>query len=51
LHPRRNEQAGEDIDLIKVDPMLDEFRGNPRFDALVQKVFAPKNSQAGASQL
>ena len=27
---------------IKFDPMLDELRGNPRFDALVQKVFAQK---------
>jgi TolB-like protein/Tfp pilus assembly protein PilF len=27
---------------VKVDPMLDELRGNPRFEALVQKVFAPK---------
>jgi TolB-like protein/class 3 adenylate cyclase/Flp pilus assembly protein TadD len=36
------ERAGSDIGWIKVDPMLDEFRGNPRFEALVQKVFAPK---------
>jgi TolB-like protein/Tfp pilus assembly protein PilF/class 3 adenylate cyclase len=36
------ERAGEDIDLIKVDPMLDELRGNLRFEALVQKVLAPK---------
>jgi TolB-like protein/class 3 adenylate cyclase/Flp pilus assembly protein TadD len=45
------ERAGEDIDLIKVDPLLDDLRGNPRFEALVQKVLAPKNSQTGASQL
>ena len=28
--------------VIKVDPLVDELRGNPRFDALVQKVLAPK---------
>jgi hypothetical protein len=31
---------------IKVDPMLDDLRGNPRFEALVQKVFAPKNGSS-----
>ena len=28
--------------VIKVDPFMDDLRGNPRFDALVQKVIAPK---------
>src|SRR5438477_6026234 len=28
--------------VIKVDPLLDELRGRPRFEALVQKVLAPK---------
>jgi adenylate cyclase len=32
------EHAGNDIALIKVDPMLDDLRGNPRFEALVQKI-------------
>jgi len=27
---------------VKVDPMLDDLRGHPRFEALVQKIFAPK---------
>ena len=34
------------ISYIKVDPMLDALRGHPRFEALVQKVFAPKLPQA-----
>jgi len=33
---RQNEAAK--ISLIRVDPMLDSLRGNPRFEALVQKV-------------
>jgi len=36
------ERASNDITGIKVDPMLDDLRGHPRFEALVQKVFAPK---------
>jgi TolB-like protein/Tfp pilus assembly protein PilF len=34
--------AGYDLFLIKVDPILDDLRGDPRFEALVQKVLAPK---------
>ena len=37
------ERAGQDVFWVKVDPMLDDLRGHPRFEALVQKVFAPKN--------
>jgi predicted Zn-dependent protease len=44
------ERAGDAFS-FKADPMLDDLRGNPRFEALVQKVFAPKNAQTGASQL
>jgi TolB-like protein/Tfp pilus assembly protein PilF/class 3 adenylate cyclase len=32
----------EDAHLIRVDPLLDDLRGHPRFEALVQEIFAPK---------
>jgi len=35
------EHAGDAFN-FKADPMLDDLRGNPRFEALVQTVFAPK---------
>jgi TolB-like protein/Flp pilus assembly protein TadD len=34
------EGAGNDIFTIKIDPALDDLRGEPRFEALVQKIFA-----------
>jgi serine/threonine-protein kinase len=36
------DDSGFYISLIKVDPLFDSLRGDPRFDALVQKVIAPK---------
>jgi adenylate cyclase len=36
------ERDGDDIGVIKVDPLLDSLRGDPRFEAVVQKVVAPK---------
>ena len=39
------ERDGDDIGAIKVDPMLAPLRGDPRFEALVKKVIAPKNQQ------
>jgi tetratricopeptide (TPR) repeat protein len=37
------ERDGDDIGVIKVDPLLNSLHGDPRFEALVQKVIAPKN--------
>jgi len=36
------ERDGLDINWIKVDHLLDPLHGDPRFEALVQKVLAPK---------
>jgi TolB-like protein/cytochrome c-type biogenesis protein CcmH/NrfG len=39
------ERDGSNISWIKVDPLLDSLHGDPRFEALVQKVVAPKTQQ------
>jgi hypothetical protein len=39
------EHDGSNIGWIKVDPLLDPLRGDPRFEALAQKVMAPKTQQ------
>ena len=36
------DHEGRDINWIKVDPLLDPLRGDPRFEVLVQKVAGPK---------
>jgi len=41
---------GPHITFIKVDPLLDPLRGDPRFESLVQKVFAPKKAAADSLQ-
>ena len=42
LEQSYEERDGSNIAWIKVDPMLDSLHGDPRFEALVQKVVAPK---------
>ena len=39
------ERDGSNLSYIKVDPLLDPLHGDPRFEALVQKVIAPKTEQ------
>jgi len=39
------EHDGSNISWINVDPLLDRLHGDPRFEALVQKVVAPKTQQ------
>jgi TolB-like protein/Tfp pilus assembly protein PilF len=39
LQKSYQDRAGYDIGCIKVDPFLDPLRGDPRFDALVEKIF------------
>jgi TolB-like protein/tetratricopeptide (TPR) repeat protein len=39
------ERDGSNISWIKVDPLLDSLHGDPRFEALVQKVVSPKMQQ------
>lgn len=38
LEKEAHEHSGFEINFIKVDPYLDPLRGNPRFEALVDKV-------------
>ena len=42
LEQSYEERDGSNICWIKVDPLLDSLHGDPRFEALVQKVIAPK---------
>ena len=44
------ERAGSDVVWMKVNPFLDDLRGNPRFEALVQKISAPKKAEADSRQ-
>jgi TolB-like protein/Tfp pilus assembly protein PilF len=40
------ERAGDALRYIRVDPLLDSLRGDPRFEELVVRVFAPKNGSS-----
>jgi TolB-like protein len=43
LEKDARERTGFEINFIKVDPYLDPLRGDPRFEALVQKVMGGKS--------
>jgi len=43
-------ERGVGVFWVKVNPLLDDLRANPRFEALVQKVFAPKKAEADSRQ-
>jgi TolB-like protein/Tfp pilus assembly protein PilF len=45
LEKAYDDRDGYDIAFIKTDPFLDPLRGEPQFQALVQKVFAPKDAK------
>jgi TolB-like protein/Flp pilus assembly protein TadD len=49
LEQSYQDRAGSDIGFIRVDPLLDPLRGDPRFEALAEKIvparaFAPKTA-------
>ena len=46
LEQSYEERDGSNICWINVDPLLDPLRGDPRFEALVKKVIAPKTDEA-----
>jgi TolB-like protein/Tfp pilus assembly protein PilF len=45
LEKSYQDRAGTDISSIKIDPFLDALRGDPRFEALVAKVFSTQKSR------
>ena len=46
LEKSYQDRDGVDISQIRIDPFLDPLRGEPRFEELVTKVFAPKNESS-----
>ncbi|HAF04209.1 MAG TPA: hypothetical protein DCG89_10495 [Spartobacteria bacterium] len=44
LEQSYQDHAGNDIGCIKVEPLLDPLRGDPRFEALVEKIFGPQKN-------
>jgi hypothetical protein len=46
LEQSYQDRAGSDIGFIKVDPVLDPLRGDPRFEKLLAAIFAPAKTEA-----
>jgi tetratricopeptide (TPR) repeat protein len=41
LEKAYDDRAGDALRFVKVEPLLDPLRGDPRFEALVAKIFPP----------
>jgi tetratricopeptide (TPR) repeat protein len=46
LEKSYQDRTGNDLVYFRVEPLLDPLRGEPRFEQLVTKVFAPKNGSS-----
>jgi tetratricopeptide (TPR) repeat protein len=46
LEKSYQDRAGNDLVYIRVEPLLDPLRGDPRFEEIVVKVFAPKKGSS-----
>ena len=46
LEKSYQDRTGNDLVYFRVEPLLDPLRGEPRFEELVTKVFAPKNASS-----
>jgi len=46
LEKSYQDRTGNDLVYFRVEPLLDPLRGDPRFEELVTKVFAPKNASS-----
>jgi len=50
LQKSYEDRAGESLRFIRVDPLLDPLRGDPRFEALADKVIARRDFGEGANK-
>jgi TolB-like protein/Tfp pilus assembly protein PilF len=46
LEKSYQDRTGNDLVYFRVEPLLDPLRGEPRFEELVTRVFAPKNASS-----
>jgi tetratricopeptide (TPR) repeat protein len=49
LEQSYQDRAGSDIGYIRVDPLLDPLRGDPRFEALAEKIVPAAEFKAGTT--